>query len=121
MFCDSCSKQSCHQTQFPVVWGEYWGIYIIYEKVTSVLEEISGWNKNLFYLPWGKVGKDYLKELSRLLDLFSLKTVCEPVQIGMSIIFMPLMLQRPSSRLDLGIDTFQRHPSQSLLSKKNTC
>jgi hypothetical protein len=97
-FCDNCSKQNNHQTECPIVWGDYCGIDKIYKKVSCVLDEISSWTKNLFFLPWGKVGKDFIKEVSRLLDLFSLKTAWEPVALGLSMIFVPLMLQRPSSR-----------------------
>jgi hypothetical protein len=32
------------------------------------------------------------------MDLFSLKTVWEPVALGLVIIFVPIMLQRPSGR-----------------------
>ena len=44
------------------------------------------------------MAKDFINEFSRLLELFTIKTVWEPVALGMFVIFVPLMLQRPSSR-----------------------
>eukprot|EP00794_Sanderia_malayensis_P021052 gene21052-23107_t len=49
-------------------------------------------------LPRGKVGKNFLNELCRLITLFTEKTIWEPLAFSLVHIFVPLMLQKPSAR-----------------------
>ncbi len=55
-------------TQTPFVWGDYDSVS--YTALLSVAYlEIVHWKKNTFQVPLGKGGKDFVKELSRLLIL----------------------------------------------------
>jgi hypothetical protein len=40
-FCDECSKQRAHETHSHIVWGKYVGVKAVYEKVSSVQDEIA--------------------------------------------------------------------------------
>ena len=54
--------------------------------------------KNLFLLPRGTKARNFIDELTRLLDLFVHKTPWENLALPMTHIFIPLMLQKPSAR-----------------------
>ena len=49
-------------------------------------------------VPRGKPGNDFIIELTRLLKLFNTKSAWEHVSVNNAIIFVPLMLQKPSAK-----------------------
>ncbi len=49
-------------------------------------------------LPRGKAGTDFVKELTRLISLFNDETKWSRIALALVHIFIPLMLQRPSSK-----------------------
>ena len=59
--------------------------------------EIITWCRNLFMVPRGKSGEKFIKELTRLLYLFVNKTAWESLSLQLVHIFIPIMLQKPSS------------------------
>ena len=46
----------------------------IREKIDDVYKEIVRWQKNIFTVPRGKTGSDFIEEITRLLDEFNFKT-----------------------------------------------
>ena len=89
------------QTQQPtssVEWGDMKGLLEIKLNVEAVQEKITKWQKNFFELPRNSVGKDLIKELTRLFQLYNNKTVWEPIALHLITIFLPIMLQKPSAR-----------------------
>ena len=50
----------------------------------------------MFLLPSGRVGKEFILELKRLIDLFVNKTPFQHVALNALMVFIPLMLQKPS-------------------------
>ena len=64
----------------------------------DIYKEIVGWSKNLFILPRGKAGKEFIMELDRLIGLFVNKTSLQRVSLLLLHIFMPIMLQKPSEK-----------------------
>ena len=88
------------QTQIPtrnVEWGDMKGILEIKRSIEATHQKIIMWQKNTFELPQNSIGKDLMKELTRLLNLYNNKTVWEPVVSHLVTIFLPIMLQKPSS------------------------
>ena len=77
-------------------WGPYRGL----EAIRAVLEEahakITSWKSNFFQMPRNATGKEAIKEMTRLLNLFNNKTAWEPVAIHLLIVFITLMLQKPA-------------------------
>jgi hypothetical protein len=67
-------------------------------KVDAVYNEIVGWSKNIFTVPKGKAGSDFIEEIARLLDEFNFKSQWQNLAISLVHIFMPLMLQKPQPR-----------------------
>jgi hypothetical protein len=79
-------------------WGNYENEGEIKVMIENVYTEVVSREKNLLVLPRSKAGKAFINEPSRLLSLFTLKFVWEPVALSLVHIFIPLMLQKPFSR-----------------------
>ena len=89
------------QTLLPsrdIEWGDMKGIQEIKHKIEATHQKIIVWQKNTFEPPRNSTGKDLIKELTRLINLYNSKTVWEPVALHLVTIFLPIMLQKPSSR-----------------------
>ena len=56
------------------------------------------WRKNLFDPPKGETGKDFIKEIVKIIQHFTRKTKWESLALHMLNIFLPLMLQKPSAK-----------------------
>ena len=93
-FCDHCKSIIANK----VKWGNYEGEEIILNTVQAAYKEICTWNKNFFLLPRGKAATDFIKELTRLLNLFANKTKWQRLSFPLVHVFMPIMLQKPSKK-----------------------
>ena len=80
-----------------IKWGEIEGEEAIASCIKKIYLEVITWNKNIFMLPRGKAGTDFIKELTRLLYLFVNDTKWARLGLPLVHIFIPLMLQKPSS------------------------
>ena len=49
-------------------------------------------------LPRGKAARDFLTELTRLINLFTFDTKWKPLALKFVHVFIPIMLQKPSPR-----------------------
>ena len=94
-FCRSCPADQVDDSP-SLKWDDYEETDSIIGKVGSEFEEIDTWRKNLFLIPLGKAGKDFIRELTGLLELFTNKTKWETLTLNFIHIFIPLMLQKPS-------------------------
>ncbi len=57
-----------------VIWGNMTSISEIKHNIDQVYNEIVTWKKNIFKLPRGRVGKEFVTELTRLINLFNFDT-----------------------------------------------
>ena len=78
-----------------VVWGNFVGNQLN-GKLISIYEKIVSWKANFFKLPSGSVGKAFVVENKRLIDLWVNESNFESAALIAQNIFMPLMLQKPS-------------------------
>ena len=81
-----------------IKWGDLTGEENIRKWVKSTYAIIIGWKKNFFRLPRGKCGNDFIVELTRLINLFVDKTQWLRLALSIVLVFIPLMLQKPSSK-----------------------
>ena len=79
-----------------IEWGDMKGIQEIKCKIEATYQKILVWQKNTFEPPRNSIGKDLIKELTCLINLYNSKTVWEPVALHLVTIFLPIMLQKPS-------------------------
>ena len=93
-FCDHCKSVLANR----IKWANYEGESAISHAIRAAYSEIVCWRKNLFLLPRGKAAADFIKELSRLINLFVHKTKWERLALPLTFIFMPIMLQKPSKK-----------------------
>ena len=91
-FCVLCCAIKANK----IKWGEMEGEETIRKCISNTYIEITKWRKNLFLLPRGKAGSDFLEEKTRLINLFVNNTKWARVSMAMENIFGPLLLQKPS-------------------------
>ena len=66
------------------------------EKSNNTYETIIQWRKNLFKLPTGKAGKDFISELTHWLEIFNTQEDLSSVALKVFMILPALLLQKPS-------------------------
>ena len=60
--------------------------------------EVVKWRRNIFMVPSGTVGKDFIHEISRLLDSFTQQSALEAVSLHAVMTMPHLLLQKPHSK-----------------------
>ena len=93
-FCMLCLSIKANK----IKWGEIEGEENIRKCISDTYNEVTTWRKNLFLLPRGKVGTDFIKEITRLIRLFVDNSKWSRLALALVHIFAPLMLQKPSSK-----------------------
>ena len=80
-----------------------WGILEGYEVIDGTLQnaydEIIKWRKNCFRIPYGSIGKDLVKEITRLFTLYNSRSQLQGVAIKAVLVILPLILQKPSKKI----------------------
>ena len=93
-FCARCRQIKANKIKC----GEHSGEEAVRELVQSAYANVIGWKKNIFRLPRGKCGSDFIKELTNLINHFVNKTPWQRLSLLLVHVFIPLMLQKPSSK-----------------------
>ena len=68
------------------------------EAVMSAYKEVLHWQKNLFPVPHGNIGRSFVNELSRLYKAYAAASSLEGVALAAACIMPTLLLQNPSPR-----------------------
>ena len=76
-------------------WGELKGTEIS-QTVNNVYYRVVKWKKNLFKIRTGKVGQEFIEEVSKTLSLYISGSHFESIALTMAMIIFPLLLQKPS-------------------------
>ncbi len=76
-------------------WGSLKGVEIT-ESVNRAYSIIVRWKRNLFKVPTGKAGREFIEEVSNTITLFNSGSHLESVALTMTMIIFPLLLQKPS-------------------------
>ena len=77
-------------------WGVKTTLNQISSKMDACYDSIVRWKKNFFLLPRGNSGKHFIVELTRLINLYNNDTLLKAISLKSVMIFLPLMLQKPS-------------------------
>ena len=96
--CKICINKDTEQQAANISWGHHTGEDEILKVIRETYKEIIAWKKNLFLLPRGKVGRDFIIELTRLVNLFVCKTKWQKMALPLVHIFLPIM-RRPTLNL----------------------
>ena len=82
-----------------IEWGSFKGEIEIKAAITSIYNEIIGWRKNLIMVPRGRVGSDFIKEITNIINQFTNpSSKWSRLALAKVHIFIPMMLQKPSSK-----------------------
>ena len=76
-------------------WGQFDGTDAGHA-IHAAYAEVVHWRRNIFKIPWGVAGKDFVRETSRLLRAFAEKSSLAPVAMKALMLFPSPALQRPS-------------------------
>ena len=66
------------------------------QMIDAAYAEIVHWRRNIFMLPLGKAGKDFVMELARLFNSYAAGSALESISIKAAMTAPALLLQKPS-------------------------
>ena len=76
-------------------WGNY-PSHVFEANVLTVYEQVVYWKKNLFLLPSGKAGKQYIDETTKLMNEWLHESTLKNIAFKAIMIMPNLLLQKPS-------------------------
>jgi len=79
------------------VWGDTDG-ETLSSRLDKAYEEVVNWKRNLFEVPRGKAGTDFVSEVSRLIEAYNDATALESIAMKAVMVMPSLLLQRPHAR-----------------------
>ena len=79
-------------------WNQFVDGQTFMNSVDKAYQEIVHWRHNIFSLPSGKAGQEFVSEMSRLFRASGESTALEAVAIKAATILPPLLLQKPHAR-----------------------
>ena len=79
---------------FSFVWGNLVGQDFV-DAIESAYAEVVHWRRNLFKIPWGSAGKDFVQETARLIRSFAEGSALAPVSLKAAMLLPSLALQKP--------------------------
>ena len=79
-------------------WGEVDGD-VFCSNINSAYAEIVHWRRNLFLVPSGKAGKEFILELTRLWRAYASASAMEAIALRAAMVMCALVLQNPSPNL----------------------
>ena len=96
--CANCHQETLtvHEKLEKANWGDLKG-QKLKEAVNSAYLEVVRWRRNLFDVPTGKVGQDFIDEVITLINHFNDGTAFEPIALTLVALIFPLLLQKPSA------------------------
>ena len=76
-------------------WGKFSGSAFA-KSLDATYSKVVHWRRNCFTVPFGKAGKDFVRELSRLYSAYGSASALESVALKAALVFPILLLQKPS-------------------------
>ena len=77
------------------IWGRYRDKEFE-ENVSFIYEQIVYWKRNMFLLPTGKAGKQFIDEITKLINIWTDESPMKNIAIKAIMIMPSLLLQKPS-------------------------
>ena len=76
------------------MWSDVEGADFV-QQISSAYDTVVHWKRNLFLVPFGKVGKAFVQELARLFTAYGEGGALECIAIKAAMVMCSLLLQRP--------------------------
>ena len=95
VFRDAAITFAENETIFFYVWGSHTKDDI-FQIINAAYEEVVFWRKNVFMLPIGQAGKSFIKEMTKMIEMWNndgnLKDIC----LKAAMVMPALLLQKPT-------------------------
>ena len=91
---DSANTSLPLAQEYDFIWGSKDGNSFS-QLITWAYAEVAHWRRNLFTVPTGNIGKEFVRETTRLLDAFNQKSRLEPIAFYAVMTAPALLSQRP--------------------------
>ena len=89
---------SARKPETRLTWGCLKGFNDINRCLTDAYNEVIKWSKNIFKLPYGRIGKSVVEEMCALISHYNEDADWEGLALKAAIVFLPLVLQKPSKK-----------------------
>ena len=106
----------CAENTF--IWGEQSSVQFTRD-LNFVYDKVVYWRKNLFRLPSGSAGKDFIREVTRLIKAWTSKSALRPIAWKCVMVMPQLLLQKPSKQSKANKCKYQQ-TSKNLVKKKSS-
>jgi len=98
--CSMCSSSPTLPSYTPTnppnfLWGSSVEGKEFCERITSAYDIVVHWRQNLFMVPFGSAGKEFVIELSKLFDNYGSASALEGISLKAAMVMPALLLQRP--------------------------
>ena len=109
-------------------WGNMTGFDEINKVLSDAYNEVLKFNKNMFKVPYGRIGKSVVTETCKLITLYNENANWESLALKAVFIFLPLVLQKPSKtsktkdhkgHLERRVDLWQKGLIKQLVKEAN--
>ena len=79
------------------MWGDLSG-QVFSNLIDDAYSQIAHWKANLFKVPSGSIGKQFVAEIARLFEAFATESALEPVALKAAMTLPALLLQKPHAK-----------------------
>ena len=86
------SPEQCNFT-----WGTLDG-NTLSQLMTDIYDEVVHWKRNIFLIPSGAAGKDFVSEIARLLQAYADESSLKCIALKACMVMQVILLQKPSPR-----------------------
>ena len=96
----SAAPGACQDSRAGICWSDVDGAIdgaTVWDSITAAYCEVVHWRRNLFTVPNGHAGKDFVRELTRLFRAFGEQSLLEGLALKAALLLPVLVLQRPHS------------------------
>ena len=84
-----------HSLHYLLSWTDTLDGGVFVQKVSDAYEEIVHWRRNVFLVPYGKVGREFVQELAWMISAYGDGGAFDCVAIKAAMVMCSLFLQRP--------------------------
>ena len=88
-------------TPATIEWGKYEDgapIRIQTSSITTAYNEIISWRKNVFLVPYGKIGRDFIDQLAMLINQWNNKSEKQHIALKAVFVLLAVGLQKPGQK-----------------------
>ena len=96
----SLPEFSIVDTPQSIVWGQSEGkvITVSSSDIINAYNEITSWRKNIFLVPYGKIGREFIDQITKDINDWNNSTEGHHIALKAAFVLLALVLQKPSQK-----------------------